>query len=277
MTLAPTRALHHGAQIPAIGLGTYSLVGDAGVAAIRNALDLGYRMLDTAENYRNEEEVGRAVRESGIDRESIFVTTKFNREWHSINGVRQTHENSLRRLGLDYVDLLLVHWPNPDQDQYVDALRGLGALWEEGKIRAFGTSNFKAKHLQRVLDETGLTPDVNQIQLSPYTIRSETRAYDDSHGIITESWSPIGGSGDELRSDAVITEIAQTHGRSPAQVVLRWHTQLGLIPIPKSADPQRQADNLAIFDFELTADQLAQIAGLDQGEQHAVDSDQQGH
>ena len=158
--------------------------------------------IDTAENYGNEDAVGQAIRESGIDRSEIFLTTKFNRKWHSVDGVRQTYQASRERLGMDYVDLLLVHWPNPDQDRYVEAVRGLQALLESGDLRAIGVSNFKPAHLQRVLDETGIVPDVNQIQLSPYGTRAESRSYHADHGIVTESYSPLGASSGQLRKDS---------------------------------------------------------------------------
>ena len=221
-------------------------------AQIRTAIESGYRLLDTAENYRNEDGVGQGIRDSGIDRAEVFVTSKFNRQWHSVDGVRQAYQASLKRLGLDYLDLLLVHWPNPDQDRYVEAVQGLNALLESGELRAIGVSNYKPAHLQRVLDETGIVPDVNQINLSPYNTRADSRAFHQAHGIVTESYSPIGGSSDNLRLDPVITEIAATYEKSATQVVLRWHIQLGLVAIPKSANPGRIAENIDIFDFELT-------------------------
>ena len=275
--LAPTLALRNGAAIPVIGLGTWPLRGAESAAQVRTAIESGYRLIDTAENYRNEDGVGQGIRDSGIDRSEIFLTTKFNREWHSVDGVRTAYEASLKRLGLDYIDLLLVHWPNPDQDRYVDALRGLQALLDDGSLRAIGTSNFKPAHLQRVLDETGIQPDVNQIQLSPYSTRDATRAYDDDHQIVTESWSPIGASSSELRNDPVITKIADRHGKSSTQVVLRWHLQLGLVAIPKSADPGRIAENIDVFDFELSDAELDTISGLDRGESGITDSDEFGH
>ena len=277
MPVAPTLPLLHGAQMPVIGLGTWPLRGAESAAQVRTAIEAGYRLIDTAENYRNEDGVGQGIRDSGVDRSEIFVTTKFNREWHSVDGVRQAYEASLERLGVDYLDLLLVHWPNPDQDRYVDALRGLDALLADGRVRAIGTSNFKPAHLQRVLDETGIVPDVNQIQLSPYSTRNDTRAYDSEHQIVTESWSPIGASNSGLREDPTIAKIAEAHGKSVTQVVLRWHLQLGLVAIPKSANPGRIAENIDIFDFELTEDEVASISGLDRGEAALTDSDVFGH
>jgi 2,5-diketo-D-gluconate reductase A len=249
--LAPNLPLRSGAEIPVLGLGTSPLQGAESATQVRTALEAGYRLIDTAENYRNEDAVGQAVRDSGIDRSEVFITTKFNRRWHSVDGVRHAYKASLERLGVDYVDLLLVHWPNPDQDRYVDALRGLETVLKDTGLRAIGTSNFKPAHLQRVLDETGITPDVNQIQLSPYSSRKESRAYHAAHGIVTESYSPVGASSDELRNNPVITGIAKEHGKSPTQVVLRWHIQLGLVAIPRSSNPGRIAENIDIFDFEL--------------------------
>lgn len=276
--LAPTLTLRHGASIPVLGLGTWPLLGAEAAAAVRTAIEAGYRLVDTAENYRNEESVGQGIRDSGIDRSEIFITTKFNREWHSFDGVRRAYQASLERLRTDYLDLLMVHWPNPDQGRFGDAVRGLDALLAEGSIRAIGVSNFKVSHLRRVFEETGVTPDVNQIQVSPYSTRDDLRRFNAEHGIATESWSPIGGSrAAQLRTDPVIVGIADKYGRSPVQVVLRWHTQLGLITIPKSADPHRITQNAAIFDFTLADDDLAAISALDRGEGHITDSDRSGN
>lgn len=277
MSVAPTLPLLHGAQIPVIGLGTWPLRGAESAAQVRTAIEAGYRLIDTAENYRNEDGVGQGIRDSGLDRSEIFITTKFNRKWHSVDGVRQAFEASVERLGVDYLDLLLVHWPNPDQDRYVDALRGLDALLADGRLRAIGASNFKPAHLQRVLDATGIVPDVNQIQLSPYALRNATRSYDAEHQIVTESYSPIGASDSGLREDPRIAKIAEAHGKSVTQVVLRWHIQLGLVAIPKSANPGRIAENIDVFDFELSEDELASISGLDRGEADVTDSDVFGH
>ena len=275
MTIAPTTILTHGAHLPVVGLGTYPLRGAEGAAAVRTALEVGYRLVDTAENYGNEDAVGRGIRDSGVPREEIFVTTKFNREWHSVDGARHAAEASRARLGLDYIDLLLIHWPNPDQDTYVAAFEGLVKLLDAGVVRAIGTSNFKPTHLQRVIDATGTVPDVNQINLNPYATRDATVAFHTGHGIVTEAWSPLKPS--SLLSDEVIMGIAAAHDRSPAQIVLRWHLQRGFVPIPKSASPQRQRENLAVFDFELTADEVAAITGLDRGEAGVTDSDSFGH
>jgi 2,5-diketo-D-gluconate reductase A len=274
---APTISLRNGANIPVLGIGTWPLRGEESAQQIRTAIEAGYRLIDTAENYRNEEGVGEGLRASGIDRDEVFITTKFNRQWHSIDGVRQAYDASRKRLGVDYLDLLLVHWPNPDQDRYVEAVQGLQKLLESGDLRAIGVSNYKPKHLQRVLDETGIVPDVNQIQLSPYSTRDDCRAFHSEHGIVTESWSPLGASSDELRKDPTIVRIAAEHDKSPAQVVLRWHVQLGLVAIPKSANPGRIAENIEVFDFELSNEEMTSITGLNRGDADLTDSDEFGH
>jgi 2,5-diketo-D-gluconate reductase A len=274
---APRIKLRNGAEIPALGIGTSPLRGAESTAQIRTAIEAGYRLIDTAENYGNEDAVGQGIRDSGIDRSEILLTSKFNRKWHSVDGVRQTYEASRKRLGVDYLDLLLVHWPNPDQDRYVEAVQGLQALLESGDLRAIGVSNFKPAHLQRVLDETGIVPDVNQIQLSPYSTRADSRSYHAERGIVTESYSPLGASSGELRNDPTITEIAETHGKSPTQVVLRWHIQLGLVAIPRSGNPGRIAENIDIFDFDLTTEEMNRITALDRGDAEITDSDQFGH
>ncbi len=274
---APGRKLTHGAQMPALGLGTWPLQGQDCVDQVRFAIEAGYRLIDTAENYDNEEAVGQGIRESGVDRSEIFLTTKLNRRWHSVDGVEKAYEASLARFGLDSIDLLLIHWPNPDQDGYVEAVRGLEKLRQDGRLRAIGTSNFKPAHLRRVYEETGISPDVNQIQLNPYATRLESRAYHDEYGIATESWSPLGAASTELRNDPVVVSVAERYDMTPAQVVLRWHYQLGLVALPRSSVPGRIAQNLSIFTFELSADDLAQLSELDRGEDEVVDSDSFGH
>jgi 2,5-diketo-D-gluconate reductase A len=243
---------------------------------VARAIELGYRLVDTAENYGNETGVGRGIRASGVDRSEVFVTTKFNKRWHGVEGAQRAFEASAQRLGVDVIDLLMIHWPNPAQDRYVEAFQGLLTLLGDGRVRAVGTSNFTPVHLQRLLDETGQVPDVNQVQLSPDLARSGVRAFDADHGIVTESWSPIGQGGDLLSAPAV-TAAAQAHARTPAQVVLRWHVQQGLVAIPKTADPQRLAENLAVFDFALSAEEVAALSALDRGEDAAADSDAFGH
>jgi 2,5-diketo-D-gluconate reductase A len=203
------------------------------------------------------------------------VTTKFNRRWHGEREVRETFANSADRLGLERIDLLLIHWPNPRHDRYVDAWRGMLQLLEEGRLRAAGLSNFKPAHLERPIAETGVAPHVNQIELSPYSSRAEERRFHEAHGIVTESWSPIGQGGALLR-DRTIGEIGDAHGRTPAQIVLRWHLQMGLVAIPKTSRPERLAENLDVFDFELSNEEMDRLVALD-GRERVTDSDRYGH
>jgi 2,5-diketo-D-gluconate reductase A len=277
MTTAPTVTLLHGAQMPRIGLGTWPMDDAEAEAAVATAIGSGYRLVDTAENYGNERGVGRGLKASGVPRGELFVTTKFNKRWHGVDLVAEACERSAERLGVDYIDLLLVHWPNPGEDRYVDAVRGLDRLLADGRLRAIGTSNFKPAHLERVIAETGVVPDVNQIQLSPTVTRGSHRAFHAQHGIVTQSWSPIGGQSNDVLREPVVVEIAERYGRTPAQVVLRWHLDLGLTAVPKSGDPTRLAQNLDIFDFELSADEVAAISALDRGDAAGADSDAFGH
>jgi 2,5-diketo-D-gluconate reductase A len=263
--------------MPRLGLGTWPMDDDDAEAAVATAIELGYRLVDTAENYENERGVGRGLKASGVPREELFVTTKFNKRWHGVELAAEAYERSLDRLGLDYIDLLLVHWPNPGQDRYVQAVAGLARLLEQGRLRAIGTSNFKPAHLERVIAETGIVPDVNQIQLSPTVTRQSAREYHARHGIVTQSWSPIGGQGNDVLREPVVVEVAERHGRTPAQVVLRWHMELGLSAVPKSSDPVRLRQNLDVFGFSLSADEVAAISALDQGDAAGADSDAFGH
>ncbi|TRY20226.1 aldo/keto reductase [Tessaracoccus rhinocerotis] len=272
--LAPTIPLSGGAAIPAIGAGTWPL-DDAEVEAMAlTAFELGYRLIDTAENYRNEAGVGKAVRNSGLPREDLFVTTKFNRKWHgdAVGGV----ENNLATLGLDYVDLVLIHWPNPDQDLYVRAWEGLVEARERGLVRAIGTSNFKPSHLQRIIDATGVTPDVNQIQCNPFTERAAERAFHAEHGIVTESWAPL-AAGNGLIDDPMVAELAEEHVATPAQVVLAWHVSQGLVPIPKSSNRERLEQNLAAASIRLGEMELQRLSDLTNPDYRAADSDSFGH
>lgn len=272
----PTLELLSGPHIPVLGLGTYPLTDAESERVVAHALEVGYRLVDTAENYRNEAGVGRGLRAAGVDRADLFITTKFNAKWHGKELVARAFEGSAERLGVEYIDLLLVHWPNPAQDRYVDAWRGLIALRESGLVRSIGVSNFKPAHLQRLLDETGVAPDVNQIQLNPFVSREELRAFGARHGVVTESYSPIGKGGELLRHPAV-AGIAERLNRTPAQVVLRWHVQLGLVAIPKTGNVERLQENLDVFSFELTAADMSALNALDRGEGEAVDSDEFGH
>jgi 2,5-diketo-D-gluconate reductase A len=272
----PALALRHRALMPQIGLGTWPMSNDEAETAVAQAIGLGYRLFDTAYAYGNEAGVGRGLRAGGVAREELFVTTKLNGEFHGYRQAQDALAASATLLGLDYVDLYLIHWPLPARDRYVDAWRGLLKLLEDGVVRAIGTSNFKPAHIDRLLEETGVAPDVNQIELNPTLTRERTRGYDAGHGIVTQSWSPI-GQGGELLDQPAITEIAERHGKTPAQIVLRWHVELGLSAVPKSATPERMAANIDIFGFALTADELAAISALDRGEGAAADSDKIGH
>ncbi|MEA5453523.1 aldo/keto reductase [Sinomonas sp. JGH33] len=276
MTAAPLVPLSSGYHIPQLGLGTWPLDNEQAADVVGTALELGYRLIDTAENYGNEEGVGEGLRRSGVPRNEIFVTTKFNRAWHSVAGVHEAWEKSVRRLGVGYLDLFLIHWPNPDQGTYIEAWEGLLELRDEGKIRSAGVSNFTPEHLGAIIEATGVGPDVNQIQLSPYWVQDQTRAFHGAHAIVTESWSPI-GKGRDLLAEPAVVAAAEAHGVTPAQAVLRWHTQQGLVAIPKSASRERLVQNLDVFGFSLTADEIAALNALDGTGPKAADPDTFGH
>lgn len=263
--------------MPVLGLGTYPMESAELERVVERALEVGYRLFDTAENYGNEVGLGKALKSSGIDRSELFITTKFNAEWHGEELVSEALQRSAERLQLEQIDQLLIHWPNPQQDRYVDAWRGLIRLREQGEVRSIGVSNFKPSHLQRLIDETGVAPDLNQVELNPFVSRQALRAFNSEHGIATEAWAPL-GKGGELLSDPVVTSLAERHERSPAQVVLRWHLQLGNIVIPKTATLKRLVENFTIFDFALGDQEMAALTALDRGEGAvSLDSDQFGH
>ena len=273
---APSVLLPNGVSMPRLGLGTWPMNDIEAMIAVEAALNMGYRMIDTAESYQNERGVGEGLRRSGLCREEVFITSKFSRQWHSMEGVRTACENSLKRLGVDYLDLFLVHWPNPDQNRYVEAFAGLERLLEAGLVRAIGTSNFKPAHLQRLFDQ-GLVPHVNQIQLDPYHLRDDEVTIHRARGILTATWGPLGRGRGNLLDDPVITAIAWRHGVTPVQVVLRWHTQQDFIPIPKSLHPKRMAENLDSFHFTLSADDMKALGGLDRPDPDMLDADSFGH
>ena len=274
-TLASTLTLANGVEMPQLGLGTWPMNDAETARAVAIALELGYRQIDTAENYGNEQGVGEGIRNASVPRDEIFVTTKFNREWHSYEGVQQACTASLKRLSLDYIDLFLIHWPNPDQDRFVDAFLGMINLLDRGLVRAIGTSNFKPAHLQRLLD-LGLTPHLNQIQLDPWHRRDDLLALHRAKGIATQSWRPL-GCGNEMLSDPVITAIAEHHGRTPAQVALRWAVQQGIATAPKSSNPERMAQNLNIFDFNLSDEEMTALNRLGRDDPAMLDADTFGH
>ncbi|MFI1002950.1 aldo/keto reductase [Streptomyces galbus] len=260
MISIPTHTLNDGTTIPAVGLGTWPMDDAEAERAVAEALGLGYRLVDTATNYRNETGVGRGLAHAGVDREEIVVTTKLPGRHHGYEETLASFEESRRRLGVDHVDLYLIHWPLPRVDRYVDSWRAMIKLREEGLVRSIGVSNFTPGHIERLEKETGVLPSVNQIELHPLFPQDALRAFHAAKGIVTESWSPL-GRGSELLEDPAVVSVAEAHGVTPAQAVLRWHVQLGALPIPKSADLGRQRANLDVFGFELDADQVAAIGG----------------
>lgn len=261
MSDVPTYTLNDGTTIPAIGFGTWPLKGPDATEAVLSALEAGYRLVDTAVNYDNEREVGEAVRTSGIPREQIRVTSKIPGRHHAYDdAIRSTHE-SLERLGLDHLDLHLIHWPNPSDGLFPETWRALVDLQQQGLVTTIGVSNFTEAHLRRIIDDTGVTPAVNQVELHPLFPQEQMRAVNERLGIRTESWSPLGKRQAPFAEPAV-TGPAQRLGVSPAQVVLRWQVQLGAVPIPKSATPERQRANLDVFGFELTEEEMTAITAL---------------
>jgi 2,5-diketo-D-gluconate reductase A len=253
--------LNDGNQLPSIDFGTYPLRGEDGVAAMVSALENGYRLLDTAVNYQNEQEVGTAIRRSGLAREDVQVTTKIPGRHHEHALAVRSVEDSLRRLELDHLDLCLIHWPNPSVGKYREAWRALVEVRERGLVTSIGVSNFTEQHLDDVIRDTGVTPAVNQIELHPYFPQQQMRAVHARLGVQTESWSPLGKRSAPF-GERPVAEAARAHGVTPGQVVLRWQLQLGSLPLPKSADPERQRQNLDVFGFELTAEQMQGIGRL---------------
>jgi diketogulonate reductase-like aldo/keto reductase len=264
MNAIPTVILNDGAWFPELGLGTYNLRGEEGISAIVAALDAGYRLLDTAVNYENEREVGEAVRRSDVERDKILVTSKIPGRHHGRQQAVDSIKGSLDAMELDRIDLQLIHWPNPSVGKYVDTWRGLIEAREQGLVRSIGVSNFTEDQLTELIEETGVVPAVNQVELHPYFPQEALRAFHAAHGIRTESWSPLARRS-ELLTEQILNELATVYDVTPTQVVLRWHTQLGSTPIPKSADPDRQRENADVFGFTLTDEQLAAISALERG------------
>jgi 2,5-diketo-D-gluconate reductase A len=273
---APTILLNNGKTIPQIGFGTSPLNDKEVAPLIVAAVEVGYRHIDTAYRYNNERGVGQGIRDSGIDREKLFVTTKLDGPFQGNDRAIGGLDESLLRLGLDYVDLLLIHWPLPQRDEYISTWKTFEKLVAAGKARSIGLSNFKPAHIDRLLAESTIRPAVNQIQLNPLITRPEQRAYDLEQGIVTEAWSPL-GAGNDLLENPTLAAIAAKYGKTPGQVVLRWHIELGIVAIPRSANPSRIAQNIDIFDFMLTSDEIAAISALDTGKEPRVDSDETGH
>jgi 2,5-diketo-D-gluconate reductase A len=272
MTAVPTTTLNNGVQIPVLGFGVFQIPPAETAAAVSSALDSGYRLVDTAAGYGNERGVGEAVRRSGIPRDDIFVTTKLANSDHGYDNAMRAFDASLSELGFETVDLYLVHWPLPAHDLYVETWRALQRLAEDGRARAIGVSNFTPAHLQRLLDETGLVPVLNQVELHPYFQQGDLRAFHARHAIVTEAWSPL-GQGKALLDDSTLVALADRLQRSTAQVVLRWHLQLGNVVIPKSVTPERIAANIDVFDFTLTDDDMSALGGLEKGERMGPDPD----
>jgi 2,5-diketo-D-gluconate reductase A len=260
-TNLPTYTLNDGNTLPEVGFGTYPLKGDDGITAVVSALEVGYRLLDTAVNYENETEVGEALRRSGLPREDVQVASKLPGRHHAYDDAIRSVHGSLERLGLEYLDLHLIHWPNPGIDMYGEAWQALVDLREQGLVRSIGVSNFTEAHLDRIIDATGVTPVVNQIELHPRFPQEAMRRVHERLGVQTEAWSPMGKRRAPLEEPAV-TEPAERLGVTAGQVILRWHVQVGSLPIPKSSSPERQRQNLDIFGFELTDDEVAGISAL---------------
>jgi len=268
--------LNDGTTLPKVGLGTYGLWGHAGVEAMTAALGEGYRLLDSAVNYENEGAVGKAVRSSGVPRERIRVASKLPGRHHKKSSVARTIEESVLRTGLDYLDLYLIHWPNPSQGLYLEAWEGMIEARERGLVRSIGVSNFLPQYLDLLIEKTGVAPSVNQIELHPYFNQADQRMEDKKRGILTQAWTPIGKK-TALLEEPVIVAIADELQRTPAQIVLRWHLQLGVLPIPKSATSSRRIENLAVEDFQLTDAHMSAISAFDRADGRIFDADPATH
>jgi 2,5-diketo-D-gluconate reductase A len=269
MPAVPSLKMNNGLEIPQLGFGVAGVPPEETKQAVGEALKAGYRLIDTAQGYRNEEGVGAAIAESDVPRDELFITTKLTKE-HGYDKTLTAFDGSMRELGLDVIDLFLIHWPLPMFDQYVETWRAFEKLLADGRVRSIGVSNFEIPHLQRLLAETDVTPAVNQVELHPEFPQEDLRTFDDEHGILTESWGPL-GQGKGLLENPEIVEVARRKGRTPAQVVLRWHVQLGCVVIPKSVQPARMRENIELFDFELDDADMAEIAGVRTGQRLGKD------
>ncbi|WP_327678625.1 aldo/keto reductase [Streptomyces sp. NBC_00467] len=270
MSKVPSITLNNGVEMPQLGFGVWQVPDDEAAQAVSTALEAGYRSIDTAAIYENEEGTGQAIADSGIPREDLFVTTKL---WNGDQGYDATlraFDTSLAKLGLDHVDLYLIHWPMPSKGLYVETYKAFEKLLADGRTRAIGVSNFLPEHLEHLIAETSVVPAVNQIELHPQLQQTASRAFHTQHDIATEAWSPL-GSGKGLLDVPTVVAVARKHDRTPAQVVLRWHLQIGNVVIPKSVTPSRIRENLDVFDFELDGDDLAAFAALDEGKRLGPD------
>jgi 2,5-diketo-D-gluconate reductase A len=266
MSAVPTITFNDGKTIPQLGFGVFQIPPDQTAAAVRSALDVGYRHIDTAEMYGNEKEVGQGIRDAGLDRGEVFITSKLNNGYHRPDDARRAFDATLSALGSDYVDLFLIHWPLPTRydGDFVSTWNVLQAFAKDGRALSIGVSNFQVAHLDRLAEGSQTVPAVNQIEVHPYFTNEHVRAYDREHGIATEAWSPIAQG--QVLDDQVITRIANAHSKTPAQIVLRWHIQRGDVVFPKSVQPDRIKSNFEIFDFGLDSDEMNAITGLDRGE-----------
>lgn len=272
MTDVPTVTFNNGVEIPQLGFGVYLIEPAETTDAVLAAFDVGYRHIDTAQMYRNEKQVGEALRASGLDRGDVFVTSKLNNGFHAHAEALRAFDGTLAALGSEYVDLFLIHWPMPDVGDYVETWRAMQEIYRSGRARAIGVSNFQPAHLRRVLAETETVPACNQIEVHPYLRQDDVRMFDAAHGIATEAWSPIAQGA--VLDDPVIVAIADRTGRTPAQVTLRWHIQRGDIVFPKTVTRRRMEENFALFDFALSDDDMAAIDGLNRDERRGPDPDQ---
>jgi 2,5-diketo-D-gluconate reductase A len=266
MSNVPTIELNDGVRIPQLGFGVFQIKPDETATAVKGALDIGYRHIDTAEMYGNEREVGQGIRDAGLDRADVFITSKLNNGFHEPDDARRAFDQTLEALASDYVDLFLIHWPLPTLygGDFVSTWKVLEEFAKDGRARSIGVSNFQIAHLERLAAETETVPSVNQIEVHPYFTNEQVRAYGRDHGIVTEAWSPIAQG--KVLGDPVINRIADARGKSPAQVVLRWHIQRGDIVFPKSVTPERIRENFELFDFDLDGADMDAISALDKGE-----------
>lgn len=266
-TIVPSIALNNGTSIPQLGFGVFQVPPEQTAEVTATALEVGYRHIDTAEMYGNEAGVGEAIRSSGIPRDELYITSKLNNSFHRPADARRAFDETMEKLGLDRIDLFLIHWPLPTRydGDYVSTWKTLASFVEDGRAASVGVSNFQPAHLDRIVEETGVLPVVNQIEVHPYFANEDARAGSHRHQVAVEAWSPIAQGG--VLGDPVINQIAEAHGKTPAQVTLRWHIERGDIVFPKSMREERMRENFEIFDFSLTADEVAAITGLDKGEE----------